>query len=37
MCTVAISILLRMTAKGGKPGRTSSEALMLDEYAGIDT
>jgi hypothetical protein len=37
VCTVAISILLRITAKGGKPGRTPTETLMLDEYAGIDT
>jgi len=35
--TVAISILSRITAKGGKPGATSSEGLMLDKYPGIDT
>ncbi len=34
--TVAISISVGMTAKGGKPCRTSSESLMLDKYSGVD-
>ena len=35
--TVAISIGVGMTAKGGKPCRTSSESLMLDKYSGANT
>ena len=35
--TVAISIGVSMTAKGGKPGSTSSERLVLDKDPGVDT
>ena len=35
--TVAISIGVSMTAKGGKPGSTSTERFMLDKYPGVDT
>jgi hypothetical protein len=35
--SVAIPIGVGMTAKGSKPGSTSSETLVIDEYSGIDT
>ena len=37
MGTMAISIGVGMTAKGGKPCSASSESLMLGKYSGVDT